>query len=461
MSIKEQVAANANIVILGFGVTGQSVARFYRRIGVEPIVLDTRDALPVPDAFADLEVRWRTQRWPQDLQRLQEEGGQVRCVLSPGLALDSCLVTSALAAGVEVVSDIDVFFEHCSNRVFGITGTNGKSTVTELVAHLLNTAGKACVAGGNLGRAALDLLEDDAEFYALELSSFQLERSRAAPLEAAVILNVSEDHLDLHGDMQSYIDAKQRIFANAERRVWVRSEPHSAPRQMSPSSNTISVGLDAPDTDSDWGVVEADGVRRIHRGAQAVIDCAELALSGPHNELNAMAAAALVGGEAELEDVRTALKDFSGLPHRLEFVADVKGVRFINDSKATNVGATLAALSGMKPGRTVLIAGGDAKGVDMSPLEELLESRVRHLVVIGKDGPALLALAQRAGVPSSVSQSLDAAVERATAIAVDGDAVLLSPACASLDMFTNYAERGEQFKTACLRHRDRVERGEL
>lgn len=429
--------------ILGFGVTGESVLRHLRGRDVDVTVLDTRGSRPTESA--DAQFIWECQRWP---------GLDVDyAVVSPGLSLDHCLVAGAKADGVALRSDIDLFFDAVTAPVLGVTGTNGKSTVTSLAGHLLNSAGVSCGVGGNLGVAALDLLDPQHQCYVLELSSFQLERSNEQPFQAAVVLNLTEDHLDKHGDMQRYTAAKHRIYSRAQRCIYNRHDGLTKPHT---SAAAVSFGLDAPPGSRDWGVLhdtttsqEEAGTGVLVRGNQMLCAAGELPLSGAHNELNVLAACALVAEHLSIEQMRQGLYTFSGLPHRFEVVDEIDGVTYINDSKATNLGATMAALAGMPCAeQVILIAGGDAKGVDLSPLAQVLSGRVRQVLSIGRDGPAIGAVAADNGIAYQSCSNLAEAVRTARSLAQAGDSVLLSPACASLDMFDNYMQRGAEFAAA-------------
>ena len=428
--------ANGQTAVLGFGVTGQSVARHFLRRGDAPVVLDTRPPRPVASEFAELDIRWSQSAWP-DLP-------VVRAVLSPGLALDSCLVSGARQAGVELMSDIDLFFADlpAGAEVIGVTGTNGKSTVTAWTGHVLNAAGVECAVGGNLGDAALDVLQRQCGKYVLELSSFQLERSAELPLAAATVLNVTEDHLDMHGDMDAYRASKHRIYAATGRIVYSRDCTLTTPANP---ADAVSFGLDAPPREQDWGVADS----QLCRGSQAVMPADELPLPGDHNLLNALAVCALAEPWVELSELPAALRSYQGLSHRFENVAEHRGVSYINDSKATNLGATMAALEGMPAdNQVVLIAGGDPKGVDLSPLAGLFSGRVKHLICLGMAAPELAELAGTAGITHALCTDMEAAVAEGARVAENGDIVLLSPACASLDMFASYSERGDRFAAA-------------
>lgn len=429
--------SQSQVAVLGYGVTGASVVRHLLRTGITPVVLDTRAAPTQAETDADVEFRWQTQSWP-DLD-------VAYAVVSPGLELDSCLVAGARHAGVPTVSDIDLFFDAVQAPVIGVTGTNGKSTVTALTGHLLNSAGVSTGVGGNLGVAALDILDDAHTSYVLELSSFQLERSRTHSFHAATVLNVTEDHLDKHGDMASYAASKQRIYGAAKRCVYNRADSLTLP---SGRADAVSFGLDEPEA-GHWGLRWRNDVAFLAQGEQLLCRADVTHLPGEHNTQNVLAACALVDGMLEAAALPDGLASFEGLAHRFQQVARHGGVTYVNDSKATNVGATAAALAGMPAAeQVVLIAGGDAKGVDLGPLAPLLQGRVRLVVCIGKDAAQLAAVAAAAGVDTVHADSMAAAVHVAVDHAGRGDTVLLSPACASLDMFSSYAERGERFADA-------------
>ena len=431
----------ARNAILGFGITGQSVARYLLARGENPVVLDTRPERAVHAEFADLEICWGCDTWPAQILSQTET-----VIVSPGLPLDACLLEQARSAGLSIISDIDLFFANVSAPVIGVTGTNGKSTVVSLVGHILSRANFRCAIGGNLGEAALDLLDDEMDFFVLELSSFQLEHSQNLPLARSVILNVSEDHLDHHGSVENYVSAKQKILTDAK--SWIYSREDASTRSVD-LAGVASFGFDQPSAQGAWGLASHNHQEWIFRDELPVCSTASLPLQGRHNLLNCMAAMALV--EPWLNPVAAAeyMRDFKGLAHRFETVSEVAGVVFVNDSKATNVGSTQAALNGLEAkGNVVLIAGGDAKGADLSPLAESLEGRVKRIVTLGKDAPIVAALADQCGIPHVLVATMEDAVVAAAKAAARGDLVLLSPACASLDMFDNFQQRGEVFASA-------------
>ena len=280
----------------------------------------------------------------------------------------------------------------------------------------------------------------------LELSSFQLERSAEQPFAGATILNLTEDHLDQHGDMAAYAAAKQRIYARAGRLVCNRHDQLTWPAE---GVADATFGLDEPPRAQDWGCVELDGVATLVRGEIPVLRADEVPLLGTHNLLNVLAACALVDKLVPLATLADAVRSFKGLAHRFERVAERGGVLFVNDSKATNLGATVAALDALpRASQVVLIAGGDAKGVDLAPLGDALTGRVKAVITLGKDGPAVAAVARAAAVAVDAAEDMQAAVHLALAHAGAGDMVLLSPACASLDMYASYRARGQAFTDA-------------
>ena len=431
-------------MIVGLGITGLSCVRHFVRNG-EGANLTVVDTRPAPPGLDVLQAEYPEVAVLTGVSELDFTAVN-RLVVSPGVALDDDLLAGR-PPEVQVVSDIDLFCEAVTAPVIAVTGTNGKSTVTALVGHLLNAAGVRARVGGNLGEAALDLLLENAEVYVLELSSFQLERLASHHFAAATILNVTEDHLDRHGDMAAYIAAKQRIYRDCALAVAHRGEPATYPET---NCATTSFGADVPEA-GEWGIVEAGEERWLAYGDEAIVASSALPIAGAHNELNALAAMALAGAMgASNAAMAGALSSFTGLPHRCQRVSELGGVCYINDSKATNVGATCAALVGLGETRRgdaphiVLIAGGDGKGADFSPLAEVVARFAKAVVLIGRDGPQLAAaLGDRVRQHSAASMA--EAVALAADIATAGDLVLLSPACASFDMYDNFSARGEDF----------------
>ena len=434
------------VLVLGLGDTGLSCIRWLSARGARVRAADSRAA---PPGLA--EVRSRYPQVDVAAGRFDEAllEGMDTVVASPGVALREPLLRAAQARGLPVVGDVEIFAREVrasgKARVIGITGTNGKSTVTALAGEMGRVAGLRTVVAGNIGVPVLDALDAqaDAQLYVVELSSYQLETTSSLALEAAAMLNLTQDHMDRYDSMADYARAKERIFRHADKRVVNRDDPWS--RSMGDASS-FSFGLGEPRNDNEWGL---DATRtRILRGKDEVLELGDMALTGLHNAANAMAAHAL-GTALELPPwaLTQALREFAGLPHRVELVARAKGISFYDDSKGTNVGASVAALEGFRE-RVVLIAGGDGKGQDFAPLLPAVKAHARAVVLIGRDAPALAAALVEANVPMANATSMQEAVEASYALAHKGDAVLLSPACASFDMFRNYAHRGDVFAEA-------------
>jgi UDP-N-acetylmuramoylalanine--D-glutamate ligase len=374
------------------------------------------------------------------------EGSQI-VVASPGIALREPLIAEALARGIEVVGDVELFAREAKAPVVGITGTNGKSTVTTLVGRMAARAGRVVSVGGNLGTPVLDLLSAPVpELYVLELSSFQLETTSSLNLVAATVLNLSEDHLDRHGTMDAYAAAKARIFRRCGTAVINVDDPWVRSMSTGSAKSVVGFSIEGAST-ARYSLIEHGGEPWLAIGGQPVLAVSAMRLAGLHNAANALAALAL--GDAcglPLPPMIDELREFAGLPHRSQWVGEKRGVRYINDSKGTNVGATVATVSGMT-GTLLLIAGGDGKGQDFTPLAKALKGRARAALLIGRDA-AQLANALEGCCEIVRCASLEEAVDEAAHRATAGDVVLLSPACASLDMFRDYTERGDRFAAA-------------
>ena len=429
-------------VIVGLGVTGLSCARYLHARGWRLAVTDTRTAPPQLGALTALDARIPVRLGGLDTALLADA---VCVVASPGVPLDVPFFAEARRRGLEVVGDIELFARAATAPVVGITGTNGKSTVTTLVARMAQRGGLTVQVGGNLGEPALELLSREAQLYVLELSSYQLEATTTLACRAASVLNVSPDHLDRYASLASYAAAKARIFARCETCVINLDDPlvMAMPRA---AGRTLSFSLRAS-IGADYALAMRGPEWWLTRSATPLLPLAALRVAGLHNAANALAALAL--GEAlalPLPAMLAELETFAGLPHRSQWVADVGGVSYVDDSKGTNVGATLAAVAGM-PGPLVMIAGGDGKNQDFTPLAAAFRGKVRHTVLIGRDAPRIAAAL--AGVCTLEScATLRQAVQAAARAARAGDTVLLSPACASLDMFRDYAHRGAVFAAA-------------
>lgn len=430
--------AEARDLVLGLGATGLSVARYLKRAGRDAVFLDSREEPPGLQELDEL--------WPAAERRLGSTDlpdNISRVIVSPGIADSDALVTAARDAGREVISDIELFAREAKAPFVGVTGSNGKSTVTTLLYHMCRAAGYETLAGGNLGQPALDLLaEDDPDFYVLELSSFQLQRTKSLPAKVAVLLNVTPDHLDWHANEEEYREAKYGIFRDAESAV-INREDSEAARRTGHIDRVISFGLDAPE-DGHYGIRREDDQVFLARGDSVLLAVSELALFGRHNQANALAA--LAAGELLGLDQQAMLQvlcEFPGLPHRMQFVRRVSAVDYVNDSKATNVAAAIASIQSVD-GMLVLIAGGEGKGGDFTALAEPLENKLRAAVLIGKDAEAIEAGLDTI-MPTYFARDMDDAVQQAAAFAEGDDTVLLAPACASFDQFDNYAARGDAF----------------
>ncbi len=435
--------ADAKVLIVGAGATGFSVARFLRGQGVEFAIVDSRDKPPLlpqlletmPDA-------------PVFTGGFDEAAFKVatHLVVSPGVSLEESSIVKACAGGARIISDIDLLASCTAAPIVAITGSNGKSTVTTMLGEMAKAAGKRVAVGGNLGTPALALLDAAVELYVLELSSFQLERTSVLNAAAATALNVTADHLDRHRNMADYAHAKQRIFNGNG--VCVLNADDPVVLQMAQAGRTVSTfAINDPGADFHLRR-DRDSAYLMHL-KQPLLALEDLPLEGLHNAANALAALALgVAVGLEKDAMCRALKRFKGLEHRMQKVAVRHGVNWINDSKATNIGACVAALQGY-PDKVILIAGGDAKGADMSELAPVLKAQTQCVIVMGKDGP-LIERAISGAVPVYAVASVAHAVTVADSLAQAGDTVLLSPACASLDQYKSYADRGEKFAAAVL-----------
>jgi len=440
------IASDQFRIVVGLGKSGMSLVRFLAQQGVRFAVADTRANPP------ELETLKRD--YPQVEVRCGELDVNFLCraselYVSPGLAVATPALAEAAARGVKLSGDIDLFARHAKAPIVAITGSNAKSTVTTLVGEMVVAAGKRVAVGGNLGTPALDLLADDVELYVLELSSFQLETTDQLNAEVATCLNISEDHMDRYSGLPAYHLAKHRIFRGARQVVINRDDALSRPL-IADQVTCWEFGLGKPDLKR-FGLLEENGEKSLAFRFETLLPVSELKIRGAHNQSNALAALAL--GQAvglPMETMLATLRQFTGLPHRCQWVGERAGVNYYDDSKATNVGAALAAIEGLGAdiaGKLVLIAGGDGKGADFSALKTPVARFCRAVVLLGRDAE-LLAEALGDAAPLVRVKTLEEAVQRCSELAEAGDAVLLSPACASLDMFKNFEERGRLFAQA-------------
>lgn len=432
-------------LIIGLGQTGLSCARFLADRALSVAVMDTREQ---PPALTTLQ-----QDYPQVLIKTGalELDWMLKAdliILSPGVDPRLPEIRAAREAGIEMVGDIELFARYADAPVVAITGSNGKSTVTTLLALMAQLAGKNTRTGGNLGTPALDLLEETApDFYILELSSFQLETVCSLNAFAAVVLNVSPDHLDRYDSVEDYQRAKQKIFNGDGVMVINRDDPIVS--AMADGSR-IQIGFSLHQTEGvDFGLLQKDGETWLAEGNEPLLAASQMKMVGTHNLANALAALALGSAMAlPMSAMLTALQAFKGLPHRCRLVRELDGVRWFNDSKATNIGACVAAIEGLAGnGPIVLIAGGVGKDQNFSELTQTLKKAVRAVVLMGEDADKIAAIVPP-GVETRLAVDLNDAVSQARQAAQQGDSVLLSPACASFDMFSGYVERGDKFEQA-------------
>ncbi len=437
LDVKRQIKAlpDVNYLVVGLGLTGYSVASFLLARGYRCRVQDTRELPPylgrLQQHFGDVDFNPR----PLDDALIAWADA---LVVSPGLSVHTPEIQRAVSRGKGILGDIELFARLAEAPVIAITGSNGKSTVTTLVGEMIRDDGRAVAVGGNLGRPALDLLADNPEFFVLELSSYQLETTHSLRPRVAAVLNLCEDHLDRYASYRDYVDAKLRIYRNAEICVSNADDPPTHH-----DSHDIRFSLD-PAADAEFRLGEDDDGHWLGHRDEAWVRTDELRLSGRHNWANGLAAMAIahalgIGRDAIVD----ALTGFGGIPHRSQFVAEIDGVEYVNDSKATNVGAAQASIEG-RDRPVILIAGGLSKGADMTVMADALRRKVRHVLLFGEDASRLEAAWQNATVIERVRDMREAVV-RACEIAERGDCVLLAPACASFDMYPKFEARGDDF----------------
>lgn len=437
------VAGSGTCVVLGLGATGLSCARHLAAQGHALLVLDSRTSPPARRRLAQEVPAAVVETGTLDAELPADT---VCVVLSPGLSPELPLIDRARDRGLPVIGDIEIFAREARRPIAAVTGSNGKSTVTTMLVAMAEAAGRHVLAGGNLGTPALDLLAEPLpDFYALELSSFQLATTWSLHARTAVVLNISADHMDRHGSVEAYAAAKARIYAHADTAI-INRDDHRVSAMPVDDARVSSFGMDSP-AGQDFGVIVRDGQDWLARGDAPLMAAAQLGVPGRHNLANSLAALAL--GESlglPMTAMLQALREYRGLAHRTQPVGDAVGMVWIDDSKATNVGAAVAAIEGL-PGELLLIAGGDGKGADFGPLAEAMRGRGRAAVLLGQDADRLAAVLKNI-CPVIVVPDMSAAVGEAARRGVPGDTVLLSPACSSLDMFSSFAERGDMFAAA-------------
>jgi UDP-N-acetylmuramoylalanine--D-glutamate ligase len=442
------IITDKKVVVVGLGKTGLSCVRYLHAQGKQIVVMDTRTVPPCLDEL--------TQKYPNIQCILGSLNKEILCradeiILSPGVALSTPEIKAAINLQIPVRGDIDLFAEAAKAPIIAITGSNGKSTVTTLLGDMAKNAGLNVGVGGNLGIPALELLDDSVGLYIIELSSFQLETTHSLNAESVVLLNLSEDHMDRYPSKIAYLQAKQRIFKGAKQVIVNDDEVLSSPLVNS-SIKLIHFGLKSNDLDK-FSILNKDSERYLAKGFEPLISVNELKIRGEHNISNALAALALGSSVGlAMSKMLATLKEFKGLSHRCQFVRSIAGVEYVNDSKGTNPGSVVTALRSLGKeitGKVILIAGGDSKGADLSPLYEPIKEFVKALVLIGVDAKKFEQLFD--GITSVCrEETLEEAVVKASSIAETGDLVLLSPACASFDMFKNYEHRGDIFTEEVL-----------
>lgn len=435
--------ANRHYAVVGLGQTGLSVIDFLNKVNASWCAMDTRET---PPHIESLRAQFPENKIHTGPLKQTDFKGVDEIILSPGLSPHDPVLMALAQQGIPIIGDIELFARAHRGRVIGITGSNAKSTVTTLVAKMVEQAGLEMRMGGNIGITALSLLPDTAETVdVLELSSFQLDTTYSLKLDVACILNITEDHQDRYANMQEYIDSKQRIYREARCIVVNRDDDKTYPATA--SAITTSFGLSEP-KDKEFGLITQGDKTYLAYGKQILLAVSELQLQGRHNWSNALAALAI--GHClglDFPPMLIVLRTFSGLPHRCQLVINKNDIAWYNDSKGTNVGATLAAIAGLQlpqKRHLILIAGGLGKGADFSPLRDIVRESVKLLILFGQD-KALIEQALRGTTEMRDVADLPAAIALADEYAHPGDVILFSPACASYDMFNNYEHRGELY----------------
>ena len=421
-SLKEKfnLTPDSKIIVVGEGITGTSVAKFLESLALPFSIVDSRKTAFTFETFK----------------------GVTHLCVSPGVALSEQTIADALNSGAKLISDIDLFAAVVNVPIVGITGANGKSTVTTMLGDMARTCGKNVGVGGNLGKPALDLLDDTAELYVLELSSFQLERSHVLNAAAATVLNISADHLDRHDDLENYAKAKQVIFSGDGVMV-LNADDEMVSAMFNSTRKTITFSIKQK---ADFYLAD----NNLMHGENVLMSISDLPLEGKHNAANALAALAL-GSAIGLDSAKMcdALRNFNALNHRMQKVSTKNGINWVNDSKATNIGACIAALEGYDQ-KVILVVGGEGKGQDMNEIAPVIFAKAKAVILVGKDAnlieTALNLLPEI--VPAYHAQDMREVIAIAAHVAKSGDTVLLSPACASLDQYKNYQDRGNQFAAA-------------
>jgi UDP-N-acetylmuramoylalanine--D-glutamate ligase len=431
-------------LVVGLGLTGFSCVRYLAARGYDVTVADTRGAPPKLEELTREFPRIAVHTGGLPASLFDDPG---LLVVSPGVSVNEPEIARAIKGGAQAVGDIELFAREATAPVIAVTGANGKSTVTALTGEMCRRAGLRTAVGGNIGVPALSLLAgEEPDVYVLELSSFQLETTYSLNARAAAVLNVTADHMDRYRDIDEYAQTKARIFRGNGTMV-LNADDSFVTRMRQSGRRTVYFGLERPAGAQDYGLDELNGAAWLVRGKHPLMPASEVPLAGRHNLANALAAMALAEAAGVASEAAcAAVREFKGLKHRTELVAERNGVRWYDDSKGTNVGATVAALNGMTS-PVVLIAGGDGKGQDFGGLKSAAAQHARAVVLIGRDAP-LIEAALGDSVTIRRARDMHDAVRIARELARPGDVVLLSPACASFDMFRNYEHRAEVFRAA-------------
>ncbi len=446
------ITPQSRVIVVGLGITGLSVVRYLLQQGIIPTVVDSRQQPPGLDQLhQDVQRQWPQLQIVCGAHAFDNLQVATHLIVSPGVSLKTAEINQASLAGISILNDIDLFADAASAPIIAITGSNGKTTVTTLVGKMIESTGRTAAVGGNIGTPVLDLLQStEPDVYVLELSSFQLETTRHLQPAAAVVLNISADHMDRYDDLEDYARAKARIFNDAEVIIDNFNQPSfSQLGNTNQNSNNQRYFGVTENKSCHFRLGLIENHEWLFAYEQPLMPVSEVAMQGRHNLSNALAALALVDSvDMQTKATLDVLRQFSGLPHRMEAVRELNGVQWINDSKATNIGACEAALLGMTK-RVILIAGGDGKGADFSELSTTVNTKVSELIVLGKDADRLQ-IALHAFVNIHRVNTIEQAVKLAADLAQSDDVVLLSPACASLDQFENYQARGDAFIHAVM-----------
>lgn len=439
---KVDMFTDQRVLVLGLGKTGLSCVRFLADNNVDFAVMDSRTN---PPGFEVMQTSYPSVKcyFGGFAQEVMDDFDVL--IVSPGVSLKTPAVQKATQSGKLITGDIDIFAACINKPVVAITGSNGKSTVTTLVGEMAKQAKINVAVGGNIGVPVLDLLmfQKDADLFVLELSSFQLETTQHLNAAASTILNISEDHMDRYDSLAEYAQAKHRIYFGDGKIVLNKDEPIDA--EMLRDRNVVAFGLSTPQDQTEFGLIDDGEQVWLAKGEQRLLPESMLKIKGRHNVANALAALAL--GECvdiPMQAMLTTLQSFGGLPHRTQWVIEHNGVNWFNDSKATNVGATIAAVRGFGGKQLIVLLGGQGKGQDFSPLKPVLEEHCKAALIYGEDA-GLIEKAISGDVNIVRVKDLQQAVSTANELAVSGDIVLLSPACASFDMFNGYDHRGDEF----------------